>query len=216
MSLDEADAARRYIFWYVFTMNQDDVLTGLGDKFAVGLSRAVAGARSDIDEMRRVFPSWFPPMTKRGLANIIWERLWARLCDELSDHSDVKVVQYGATNEIYVGLGWVLRVKRHSVENAISTYATQTAIEFYEQQGTLDGMTLTSLAVGYQWDPELNEIGAPVLSYRDGKDNPIWMVRLDEPGDGTAVVKWTPVDPKLPNIVVGIDEVGNDIVVGSK
>lgn len=190
-------------------MNQESVLESLGDKFATALANSVTGARADIAEMRRVFPSWFPRMTKRGLANIIWERVWARLCEQLEDDSAMEIVQHGATNEIYLGVEWVLRVKRHSTENAISTYATQTAIEFYEQQPTLDGMALTSLAVGYQWDADLNEIGAPVVSYRDGKDNPIWMARLDEAGDGTNALTWTPVDPNLPDVVLSIDEVGD-------
>lgn len=197
-------------------MDQAYVLDSLGDKFPHALSNAISGARADLEEFRRAFPHWFPPMTKRGLANIIWERVWARLCDELSDHPDASIVQHGATNEIYIGLEWVLRVKRHTVDNAISTYATQTAIEFYEQTPALDGMQMTSLAAGYQWDADLNSIGAPVVSYRDGKDNPIWMVRLDEPSDGSSAFKWTNIDPQLPDITLLTDSDDEDKAADSE
>ncbi len=189
-------------------MTPGSVLPALGDKFALSLSSAVKGARGDLDWLRSERAEWFPPMTNRGLANLIWERVWARLCDGLRDVPEANIVQSGSTNEIFVGLNFVIRVKRHTDANTISTYATPTAMGFYEQeQPALDGMAVTSLAVGYLWDPETKEIREPVVSYRDGKDNPIWIMRLDEPGDGAQAVTWTPIEPVLPIIYVGdVDE----------
>jgi hypothetical protein len=54
------------------------------------------------------------------------------------------------------------------------------------------------------WEPELRKIGAPVVSCRDGKDNPIWAVGLEEPQDGATAITWTPIlGPSLPEVGYG-------------
>lgn len=51
------------------------------------------------------------------------------------------------------------------------------------------------------------EIGAPLLSLRDGKDHVIWVVELDEPAAGVKIT-WTPIEPTLPSIDFG--DLGED------
>ncbi|KCG05315.1 hypothetical protein P935_02065, partial [Mycobacterium tuberculosis KT-0039] len=63
------------------------------------------------------------------------------------------------------------------------------------------------IAVGYRWDPDTREIGAPLLSLRDGKDHVIWVVELDEPAAGVKIT-WTPIEPTLPSIDFG--DLGED------
>jgi hypothetical protein len=105
----------------------------------------------------------------------------------------------------------LLRIKRHHGENRISTYPTQTALAFYIQgPPTLDGLELVTLAAGYRWDTELRRIEAPVISYRDGKDNPIWAVELDEPREGTSAIGWTPIIPSLPGVEFGDPDEADD------
>lgn len=56
-------------------------------------------------------------------------------------------------------------------------------------------------------NPDTREIGAPLLSLRDGKDHVIWVVELDEPAAGVKIT-WTPIEPTLPSIDFG--DLGED------
>jgi hypothetical protein len=54
--------------------------------------------------------------------------------------------------------------------------------------------------MGYLWNVELGDING-VLSFRDGKDNPIWMVRVDNNGGTTGEITFQPIiDPALPTL----------------
>ena len=191
-----------------------EVLEELGDKFLEALVGAVRGARSDINDMRDWRPGWFPVMHSRVLSNLIHDRIWARLIAEIDSDPDTLVIEKGPIREVAVGLHVKLRVKRHHIGDRISTYPTRTAIEFWQQSTNfqIPGLEEVRIAVGYQWDPEVRRVGAPRLSLRDGKDNVIWAVELDEPAEGVAV-KWTPIEPTLPSIELG--DADDEGVVGS-
>jgi hypothetical protein len=72
-----------------------------------------------------------------------------------------------------------------------------------------------TLAMGYIWNPELGEIGDAILSFRDGKDNPVLSVTLN-PNDGESAtdITWAPVPPELPQLdlseIVDEDESSTD------
>lgn len=186
--------------------SSDDVLAALGDKFLSAVSRSVVEARRDVFEMREWRPGWFPTMHSRCLSNLIHDRIWAHLVAAVEADASAVVREDGPTREIQVGTNFLLRIKRHRGGNRISTYPTQTALAFYVQadQQAIDGLELITLAAGYRWDKELREIKAPVISYRDGKDNPLWAVELEEPQAGSTTIRWTPVDgPDLPSIDFG-------------
>jgi hypothetical protein len=182
----------------------DEVLDELGDKFLGALVAAVRGTRVDINELREFKPGWFPSMHARCLSNIIHDRIWARLVAAIESDPDTKIIERGATREIAIGLHVRLRVKRHHVGDKISTYPTRTAIEFWKQstQYAFPGLEEVRIAVGYRWDPEMREIEAPLLSLRDGKDNVIWAVELDEPAEGVKVT-YKPIEPTMPSIEFG-------------
>jgi hypothetical protein len=183
----------------------DEVLAELGDEFLRRLAGAVAYARVDIADMRAWRPGWFPPMSVRCLANLIHDRIWAHFAAAVDGSSAVNLFESGPTREIQVGMNFRLRIKRHHDDDSISTYPTETALGFYlQEQVCIEGLELIKLAAGYRWDAEMREILAPVISYRDGKDNPVWAVELREPDAGMGPISWAPiVTPSLPLVDVG-------------
>lgn len=180
----------------------DAVLGALGDKFLSALAGAVSAARVDIDEMRAWRPGWFPMMHSRCLSNLIHDRVWAHLVTAVEGDEGTTIIESGATREVQVGVNFLLRIKRHRTGDLISSYPTTGALAFYLQGASaFPGLELITLAGGYRWDDEERVIKAPVISYRDGKDNPIWAVELSEPQEGVATISWTPVPgPDLPSI----------------
>ena len=111
----------------------------------------------------------------RGLANWISDRVWAHLIELAEADPSARIHQSGATRELYVGLNFRIRVKRHDIIGMISSYETATFLEFTEQpKGQLAGMELWHLTAGYEWDRDLKEIIGPVLCLRDGRDAVIW------------------------------------------
>jgi hypothetical protein len=185
----------------------DTILDSLGDKFLSTLIESVVGSRADIDLMRAWQPSWFPRMHSRTLANLIHDRMWDRMVTAVSDDPGVVVIDHGVIRELQVGVNIRLRVKRHN-DDAISTYETTAALMFYKQptQLALDGLDPITLAIGYRWDREERRILAPVVSFRDGKNNPIWTTELDEPAAGTtAVIRRPLTGPELPSVEFGDD-----------
>lgn len=104
-----------------------------------------------------------------------------------------------------VGTRYRLRVKKHDINGQVSTYLTQGALDFMEQEPaqTLDGLDEVRLIAGYRWDAELRELGPAVISLRSGPDTIVWTEELDEPVDGTVVsaVPIVPADgPRAPEI----------------
>jgi hypothetical protein len=178
------------------------VLAALGDKFLSAFAGSVTAARQDIRDMRAWRPSWFPTMHSRCLSNLIHDRIWAHLVHAVQDDDSTVLVEHGPTREVQVGVNLRLRIKRHRFADQISTYPTPTALAFYLQYAlALPGLELVTLAAGYRWHTDLREIGAPVISYREGKDNPIWAVELAEPKTGAEPITWTPItSPELPTI----------------
>jgi len=196
----------------------DAVLAELGDEFLRSIALAVAFARQDVGDMRAWRPGWFPNMSPRCLANLIHDRIWAHLAVAVDNDKTVNLFESGATREIQVGAHFRFRVKRHHGDDSNSTYPTRTALGFYvQEQPTLPGFELVKLAAGYRWAPEAREILAPVISYRDGTDNPIWAVELSEPDEGVEgkPITWAPiVDPSLP--VIDIDGAAAESEAGSE
>lgn len=196
------------------------MLAALGDKFLQALVGAVSGTRDDLSAMRAWKPGWFPPMSDRCLANLIHDRLWAHMLGLEGEQATVTMHESGATREIVMGQ-FRLRLKRHHLDDRVSNYPTQTALDFWVQQnnGVLRGLEEITLAAGYRWDKEMKAIAAPVISYRDGQENVIWAMELLEgtaagtvsvPGDSGAIpITWTPVtEPELP--VIDVIGVGDD------
>ncbi len=148
-------------------------------------------------------------MSDRCLANLIHDRMWAHMLG-LGDENDVTMHESGVTREIVVGQ-IRLRLKRHNLGDRVSNYPTQTALEFWVQrrEGILPGMEEITLAAGYRWHTDTKAIGAPVISYRDGRENVIWAMELGGGAfeGGVTPITWSPLGtPDLP--IVDITGIG--------
>jgi hypothetical protein len=190
----------------------DEVLDDLGEKVVEAFSRAVARARADLAKYREVFPVWVAESSERGLAAFIHDRMWQHLTVLVEDIADVRVIDKEPIRELVVHDRYRLRAKRHGEDGQVSTYPTQTAIEFLWQQDMLDGFDEEiNLIVGYVWEAELREMGRPVLSLR-AEDEIKWMHDLPVLGAGRGYTSITPivqpkVEPQTPRIELpGVEE----------
>jgi hypothetical protein len=180
-------------------ISSEEALDQLGDKVVEVLSTSVAASREDLTEYREFRPIWVQQHSPRGLANWISDRLWAHVCTGLDDVDEVEAFQKGVIREIVLGTKLRLRIKRHHLDGAVSTYPTQMALEFMNQpMGQLPGMETTHLIFGYEWDRDLAEIGSALLSLRDGQDNVIWKIALPETAATIALASNTP-DTEVPS-----------------
>ncbi len=180
----------------------DDVLHDLGDKVVGALVDATMATRADLAEYRDIFPAWVADSSDRGLSNWIHDRLWAHLRRALADVDSIALADHGVTREIVIGMRYRARVKRHSLGDRIRSYPTRTALAYWAQSDTLEGMEEVRLGFGYRWDPEEREIGSTVVSLRDGlHSDAIWAVEIAAAsGESGTAITWTPVDPSLPQI----------------
>ncbi|MGH8350293.1 MAG: hypothetical protein ACRES5_27570 [Pseudomonas sp.] len=140
-------------------------------------------------------------MSGRCLANLIHDRIWARLVAAVDGHPGIETVDRESVREIWISQNYQIRIKRHHPEDQISTYPTAAALEFWAQGSQLRSLEAITLGAGYRWITEERRIGPAVISYRDGKDNPIWAVELSGPGEGVETISWMPiVRPDLPSV----------------
>ena len=181
--------------------DSDKVIGDLGETFVNTFIDAVDGARDDFAEFRTWKPGWFPSFTGRFTANFLHERIWDRMVRELDGSVGVHVVDREPIRELHQGTRYIIRLKRHHPGDRISSYPTEGSSAFWSNSDlTLDGLEAFSLAIGYMWDAELRAMGEAVLSFRDGKNNPVWAVRLGRDSAAPAGFIWTPVDPTLPEL----------------
>ncbi|MEU4724050.1 hypothetical protein AB0G06_30920 [Nonomuraea dietziae] len=173
----------------------------------------MARTTDDLAEYRQIKPSWVSQASERGLANWIHDRLWYHLSVLLDGISTVRLVDSEPTREIFVGLRYRLRAKRHGDEGNVSTFLTPGAIEFLFQppaQETISGLEEIRLIAGYTWDKETREMGQPVLSLRDGKDEIVWLIELPDAGTGYGGATVTPMpvapEPSAPTIELGDED----------
>jgi hypothetical protein len=179
----------------------EEVLDDLGDKVVEAFSRAVARASADFEAYRESWPAWVAQASERGLASWIHDRMWYHLTVLVIDISEVRVIDQEPIRELIASYRYRLRAKRHGEDGRVSTYPTQTAIEFLWQQDFIDGLEEEfkeelNLIVGYVWDPELREIGRSVLSLRN-RSGVEWMHDLPITGTGLAYATPQPILPTL-------------------
>ncbi|WUJ72303.1 hypothetical protein OG809_03345 [Kribbella soli] len=183
----------------------DEVLDGLGDKVVGGLSNAVVAASADLAEYRQIAPRFVSRHNERGLANWIHDMMWSHVLRELDGIPNVSFVDKEQWRDIYVGLAYRIRVKRHSPSGAIRSYPTQEALSFVSQQPDLfsGGLASVNLAAGYEWDAETRTMRGPVMSLRDGSfDDVIWIIDLPASAGGGGMLKpiFPTGGPKRPTI----------------
>ncbi len=178
----------------------DTVRRELGDDFLEAFVSSVDGSSDDLVEFRKFRPEWYIDYSKRFVANFIHERMWSRMVAGVREHGEVTIVNREPVRQIHHGTRYEIRFKRHKPDAAIAAYPTEGAVAFWTQAAYLPGLEKVSLALGYKWDAELGAIDGAVMSFRDGKDNPIWMVELGAAAAGGTEITFSPVDPRLPTL----------------
>jgi len=184
---------------------EEVVLAEFGDKVPAAVAESVAGARDDLSRYRDLQPAWVAEHYERGLANWIHDRVWAHLMQRLDGEAEITVVDREPMRVFRVGTKYLLRVKRHGLGDKISSYPTQTALQFYMQgpQPLFPEMEEVRLAAGYLWDVESRSVGDAVISMRDGMNNVVWSVVIDvDPGTGSVAIRPMPSGPTPPVIDV--------------
>jgi len=180
-----------------------EVLADLGDEFIRMFVDAVEGARADPAEFRVWQPEWFVNFSSRFTAGFLHERIWDRLIRQTGGLPGVHVVDQEPTRQLYHGTKCVIRIKRHQVGDAIATYPTDAAVEFWSNHApTLAGLESYSLALGYRWDPDQRAMGEAVMSFRDSVSHVIWALELAS-ASGPVGFTWSPIEPSLPEIDLG-------------
>lgn len=190
----------------------EQVTEDLGDKVVNGLALMVAQTREDLRVYRTTFPGWVADSTDRGLLNWCHDRMWVHVTRIFDDLDGVTLVDRLPLREIAVGLRYRLRVKKHDVDGKVSTVLTQGALDFLEQDPpTLEGLDEVRLIAGYRWSADERDLGAAVISLRDGLNHVVWMHDLDEPREGS-VTTTIPIlpssQPRRPEIGLADEDAG--------
>lgn len=189
--------------------DSDAGVEDLGDKIVTGIAAAVRDTRRDLAEYRDMRPAWIADHSERGLANWIHDRMWVHLQRQLEHLPECIFVNDEPERRFRVADRYHFRAKRHDAYGSIATYPTQGALEFMEQELTLDGMEEVRLLLGYIWDREERAIKEAVISLRDSRDNVIWLEILTEPSTSTAATPLAPArsdGPALPEVVTDTDK----------
>lgn len=162
------------------------VLDELGEKVLEALVGAIDAAREDLRGYRETLPEIALQSSARGMANWIHDRIWYHACRLLDLVEDVVCYERGPFREVIVKDRYRIRLKRHRLPAAVSTFLTQGALDFMEQpdgQRVLDGMEQLRLIFGYVWDEDSDEMGAAVLSMRHGIKNVLWVHEMPNTGE---------------------------------
>lgn len=181
----------------------DTIAAFLGNSFLEAAVAAHEATVADLGRWRRDTPGEVANASSRGLANRIHDTFMGHMLRGVEADPRVRYVEKGPTREFVVDGTIVLRYKRHDSSDKIKSFATAAAVQHWGGGAlTLSELTLLPLALGYRWDSELQEMGAPVLSYRKGLTaQPEWVVDLGRAGDAAAPVRIIPpVLPGLPEI----------------
>ncbi len=169
------------------------VLEEIGHEFIAAHVSALARVKERYQDFRQ--SAFFPPLaTQRLVANFIHDWLWAELVSQVESLSHVTVVDKEPLRQIYVEK-YRIRLKRHDVNEAISTYPTAGVRAFWTTGEPLPGLEEYALAFGYVWDDQSRQIGDGIITLRSSHDDVVW-AKVIQPDTG--VVGFRVVDPQLP------------------
>lgn len=186
--------------------DSDSVLGEIGSKFPLALVHATDAARDDLRELRSLKPDWLQGMFQREVAGIVHARIWEHLRAELDGVGGITFRTEEPYREVRIvtplGRTFKVRVKRHSEGDRISSYPTPSDLQFWGGAVvTFEGLEEVPLAAGYRWQAATNDVGAPVISYREGKENVVWAVEVDAgAAGGVEPLRYTPILPSLPQV----------------
>jgi len=182
-----------------------EVFIDLGDKFLEAVSLAVGHTERDLRSYRRGHPLIVAGHSQRGLASWIHDRLWVNLAALLEGVPDVSIRDAEPNREIFVGLKYQVRLKRHNLQGGVTTYPTRTALSFLRQrQQTLDGVDQVSICAGYYWEAETRSIGEPVISLPKDRSRAVWcevLASAEEGESGLFVLQPPPQRRPVPPMI---------------
>lgn len=185
--------------------DSQSVLDALGQKPLDAVGNAVRDTRLDLREYRSTLPAMAARHSQRGILNWIHDQFFAHLRGQFEAAvTDSTVVDREPHREIFVGHTFRFRFKKHSASDMVSSFPTPGFLDF-AMQDPPQLIQEIRLIGGYRWDPDTREIGAAVLSARDGRDNVLWVIELAEGAAGEAL-HFAPRAPQpdlpgLPKIV---------------
>ncbi|MDR1293439.1 MAG: hypothetical protein LBK59_00535 [Bifidobacteriaceae bacterium] len=186
-------------------MDADDILNDLPDQLLQALFDAVEAAALDWRQHTAEHPDWTAPMYERDTAGWIHARLRSHLSQRLDGLGGVSIVDR-EPNYVITALGadgrmYQCRVKRHNENDLISSYPTVSDRQFWgDEPSEFDELDVIRLALGYRWDRDARSVGVSVVSYRRGKNNPIWAVEIQRSAVRGSVLTFTPISPTLPAV----------------
>ena len=76
--------------------------------------------------------------------------------------------------EVYFGSLFRFRFKKHDEQDLVASYPTDGFLDFTVQDPP-QLIQEVRLIGGYRWDREVSQIGAPLVSARDGRDKVLWV-----------------------------------------
>lgn len=173
----------------------DEVLDKIGHEFVAAYVEALVSAKERYRQFRQ--SSFFPALaSQRLVANYIHDWLWAELVSRVESLSHVRVVDQEPIRQVYVDK-YRIRLKRHDVDESISTYPTAGMRAFWTAGEPLPGLEEYALAFGYVWDAQAREIGDGIITLRATHDEVVW-AKIIQPDTGAVGFRVT--DPELPTL----------------
>lgn len=172
-----------------------EVLRALGQAPLDALGKAVELTRADQDEYRSTLPRLSARHTQRGWLNWVHDQFFANMLvavDEKCDDATVRDLE--PRREIYFGSLFRFRFKKHDEHDFISSYQTDGYLDF-TQQDPPQLLQEIRLIGGYRWDREVSQIGAPLVSARDGHNRVLWVYELEASSGSGGATHFAPKPP---------------------
>lgn len=194
--------------------NTQSVVASLGQAPLDAIGRAVGLTRTDLMTYRSTLPAMAARHSQRGILNWVHDQFFAHVRGQFeTDVEGTQVLDREPTRDIFVGENFRLRFKKHGDSDLVSSYPTTGYLDFVAQD-VPQLIQEIRLIGGYRWDPETRELGAAVLSARDGRRNVLWVLELAEATTAAGVTHFRPqqIDPNLPALpqIVGPVEIEKD------
>lgn len=185
----------------------EQVRDDLGDKVLAAMYKSVEQTRFDLVKYREMLPEFAAEQSDRGLANWIHDRLWVHVTRELEDLNEVEIIETGPIRELYIGMNYRFRAKRHDEDSRVRSYPTQTYIDFQIQPETLQCLEEIKLTYGYEWIEDEHRIGSAVMALHNG-NKLVWSKIIPGSPDAASVpILGTRGPGSAPGIEI---QIGND------
>lgn len=173
------------------------VLDQLGLEKQAVIIDAVDQAREDLRVYRTTFPHWHVRFSQRYISNFLHERIWAVLVESFDGDDSTDVIDREPSRLIRSD-GIEMRVKRHSEQNIVASYPTQTAIKWFGNQEALPELATLNISIGYQWIKDEEQVGPAVIACPKGlRKAAEWAVILERNAETATIEPRGIEDPEI-------------------